>query len=299
MGAALVVSAMAAAPSGAHGQALEPRSYVNTPVGINFLLGGYGYTQGNLTFDAGSPITDAKVQTHSGVIAYVRSLDVWGLSGKFTAALPFADTSGSAKVAGRERDREVFGLADPIFRLSVNFFGAPALSLEEFKDYQQDVLVGATVEVTPPLGQYNPTKLLNIGTNRWSVKPEIGVSKALGPFTLEVIGGVRFFTANDDFLNGKTLEQDPIYSVQGHLIYQFQNHIWVALNSTYYTGGRTITNGDKSERLGNARLGLTVAIPVSRSNSIKLYGSTGVYTRTGTDYQAAGILWQFRWGGGL
>ena len=183
-------------------------------------LAGYGYTDGDVGFDASSPVTDAKVHVHAGLLAYARSLDVWGLSGKF-AVLPFAEATGSAKVAGQGRDRQVFGLADPLLRVSVNVYGAPALSMADFPTYHQDVIVGVSLQVTAPLGQYDSTKLLNVGTNRWSFKPELGVSKAWGPLILELIPGITFFTNNDDFLGGKTLEQDPIYSVQGHLIYEF------------------------------------------------------------------------------
>lgn len=138
----------------AHAQSLEPRSYANTPVGINFLLLGYGYTEGDVAFDASSPIKDAKVHSHAGLVAYARSLDVWGLSGKILAALPVADASGSAKLKGQERDRDVLGLGDPLLRLSVNFFGAPALSMAEYPAYRQDVIVGASLQVT--LGLLHP-----------------------------------------------------------------------------------------------------------------------------------------------
>jgi hypothetical protein len=121
---------------GVHAQALEPRSYANTPVGINFLLLGYGYTEGGVGFDASSPVKDAKVHVHAGLLAYARSLDVWGLSGKVLAVLPFAEASGSAKVVGQERDRQVFGLADPLLRISVNVYGAPAVSMEQFATYR-------------------------------------------------------------------------------------------------------------------------------------------------------------------
>ena len=103
---AIVVIAIMASARKVYPQTLEPRSYVNTPVGINFLLAGYGYTQGNVAFDASSPITDAKVHVSSGVLGYARSLDVWGLSGKFAVALPIAKVSGSAKVAGEENGNE-------------------------------------------------------------------------------------------------------------------------------------------------------------------------------------------------
>ena len=232
-----------------HAQALEPRSYANTPVGINFVLLGYGYTEGDVGFDATSPIQDAKVHVHAGLVAYARSLDVWGLSGKFVAALPVAEASGSAKVAGQGRDRQVFGLADPLLRVSVNVYGAPALSMAEFPTYQQDIIVGVSLQVTAPLGQYDSTKLLNVGTNRWSFKPELGVSKAWGPLTLELIPAITFFTSNTDFFGGKTLEQAPIYSVQGHLIYEFFPAFWAALDATYYAGGRTTIDGEKGQQL--------------------------------------------------
>jgi hypothetical protein len=284
----------------AHAQELEPRSYVNTPVGLNFLIAGYGYTDGNVVFSPTSPIEDAEVETHAGVVAYLRSLDVWGLSGKVGVIVPFAQASGSALLAGRRRERDVFGLADPTFRLSVNLYGAPALTLEEFAGWEQDLIVGATLNVSPPLGQYDSTKLLNIGTNRWTIKPEIGVSQSLGHrLTAELSAAAAFFTPNDDFLDELTLEQEPLYSVQVHLVYELRLGLWAALDATYYGGGSTTTEMEEGGELGNARLGLTVSVPVNRYNSIKLYGSTDVYSRTGTEFEAIGAAWQVRWGGGL
>jgi hypothetical protein len=291
---------MIAAPGGSvYGQALEPRSYTNTPVGINFLLLGYAHTDGDIGFDASSPIKDAKFHVDAGFAAYARSLDVWGLSGKVLAVLPFAEASGSATAAGQSKERQVFGLADPLLRASVNFFGAPALTVEDFPRYQQDLILGASFQMTVPLGQYNSDKLLNVGTNRWSFKPELGMSKAWGPLTVEVIPAITFFTTNHDFFGGKTLEQDPIYSVQGHLIYEFARAFWAALDTTYYTGGRTTLDGVQGPQLENVRLGATAALSVTRYQSIKLYGSTSVYSRNDTGFWIIGIAWQYRWGGGL
>ena len=296
---ALVFACVTISSRRADGQELEPRSYVNTPVGMNFLIAGYGYTDGNVAFSHSSPLTDAEVQTHAGFLAYVRALDIWGLSGKLGVIVPFAHASGSAKLAGHERERQVSGFADPRFRFSVNLYGAPALSFAEFDGYEQDLIVGVGLEVSPPLGQYDSDKLLNIGTNRWSIRPEVGVSKALGRFTLEVTAAATFLTANDDFLGGQTLEQEPLYSVQTHLVYEARAGVWGALDATYYTGGRPIVDGEKGEKEENVRLGLTIALPVNRYNSIKVFGSTGVYSRTGTNFWALGIAWQTRWGGGL
>jgi hypothetical protein len=298
--AALIVLALAAAVPSAHAQDLEPRAYANTPTGLNFVILGYAYAQGDVATDPSVPLTNADLDVHTTFLAYARSLDIWGLSGKFDVVLPYGWVSGTADFMGQPREREVSGFGDPRLRFSVNFYGAPALTLKEFADYKQDLIIGASLQVTVPVGQYDSDKLVNIGTNRWSVKPELGISKAWGRLTLELAAGVTLYTDNNDFLGGMTREQDPIYSVQGHVIYGFQSGIWVALDGTYYTGGRTTVDGVRGNDLQeNTRLGATVALPVNRHNSIKLYGSTGVSARTGANFDIVGIAWQFRWGGGL
>jgi len=287
-------------PGLANAQSLEPRAYSNTPVGMNFLMLGYAYQQGDVPFDPSVPLKDVHAEIHSSILAYVRSLDVWGRSGKVDIIIPYAWLSGSGKVGGDERSRWVSGFGDPAVRFSVNLYGSPALSFEEFKSYRQDTILGVSLQVTMPLGQYDSTKLVNIGTNRWSFKPEIGISKALGAWTLETAAGVTLYTKNEDFYGGNTREQDPIYSLQGHLIYQFPRGIWAALDATYYTGGRTTINGVEGDDLQrNWRVGATLALPVTIHHSIKLYASTGVYTRAGGDFNLIGIAWQYRWGGGL
>jgi hypothetical protein len=296
----LLAIALTALGAGAYAQDLEPRAYVNTPVGLNFLIAGYGYAAGGVATDPALPLQNAHLQVHSAILAYARSLDVWGRSGKVDVVLPYAWLSGTAEVEGQPRERDVSGFADPRLRFSVNLYGAPALSLQEFARYRQDLIIGASLQVAAPLGQYNATKLVNIGTNRWSFKPELGISKAWGPLTLELATGVTLYTDNHDFFGGKTRAQAPIYSVQGHVSYSLGAGIWAALDGTYYTGGRTTVDGVEGNDLQkNARLGVTVALPVNRHLSVKLYGSTGVSTRTGSDFGAVGLFLQYRWGGGL
>jgi hypothetical protein len=296
IGAAL---ALPAASFETHAQDLEPRAYANTPVGLNFLIAGYAYSKGTVGTDPSVPLTDTEVKLNSAVLAYVRTLDLWGRAGKVDLIVPYTWADGSAKLAGEGRTRKVSGFNDPRLRFSMLLYGAPALSLDEFRDYKADIIIGTSLEVTAPLGQYDSDKLLNIGTNRWSFKPEVGISKTLGPLTLELATGVRFYTDNNDFLDGKTLQVKPLYSVQGHLIYSITPGIWLGLNGLYYTGGRGIIDGNKGESLENARIGVTLALPINRYNSVKLYGSTGVHSKTGGDYDLVGIAWQLRWGGGL
>jgi hypothetical protein len=284
----------------AHAQEIEPRAYSNAPIGVNFLIAGYAYTEGAVPFDASLPVKNANLKTSSAVLAYARVLDLWGKSAKFDAIVPYTWLSGSAEAAGEPVERNVSGFADPRLRLSVNLYGAPALNLKEFKEYEQDLIIGASLQVSAPTGQYDPSKLVNIGTNRWSFKPEVGVSQALGSWTLEFQGAAQFFTDNNDFYRGNKRSQDPIYSMQGHVIYAFRSGIWGSVDTTYFFGGRTTLNCTLSEDLQqNWRVGGTLAFPVNVHNSVKLYASKGVSARTNNSYDLLGIAWQYRWGAGL
>jgi hypothetical protein len=298
VGTIVVIGLLFAAPR-APAQDLEPRAYANTPVGLNFLIAGYSYTTGGIATDPALPIKDADLTLHTGVLAYARSLDFWGRSGKVDVVVPYSGLSGTALVNGQEREREVTGFHDPRLRLSVNLYGAPALSFEEFAGYQQDLIIGVSLGVTTPLGQYDSDKLVNLGTNRWSVKPEIGISKALGPVILELAAGATVYTRNDDFL-GRIREQAPLYTLQANVIYEIGWGIWSAVTATYLAGGRTTVDGQESDdRQNNLRVGGTLALPINRYNSIKLHGATGAFTRSGGKFDVIGIAWQYRWGTGF
>ena len=279
---------------------IEPRAYSNAPIGVNFLVAGYAYTRGGIAFDSALPLKNPQLETSSAVLGYARVLDLWGQSAKLDAIVPYSWLSGSADYAGQPVQRVVDGPLDPKFRLSVNLYGAPALTLQQFKDYRQDLIIGASLQVSVPWGQYDSSRLVNIGTNRWFVKPEIGLSKALGRWTLECSAAATLYTNNEDFYGGTKRSQDPIWSTQGHAIYSFRSGVWASVDATYFMGGRTTLNGVANDDLQqNWRLGGTLAFPVDTRNSVKLYASSGVSARTGNNYDLLGIAWQYRWGGGL
>ncbi|WP_296698235.1 transporter [Thiocapsa sp. UBA6158] len=297
---ALIAFLLVSQASSVQAQDIEPRAFSNAPIGVNFLIAGYGYTRGGLAFDSSVPITDPQLETSSAVLGYARVLDLWGQSGKVDVIVPYSWLSGTAVSAGQPIERIVDGFADPRFRLSVNLLGAPALTLEEFRDYKQDLIVGASLQVSAPWGQYDNSRVVNLGTNRGWFKPEIGVSKAVGPWTFELAGAVTLYTDNQDFMNGGTRAQEPLYSVQGHVIHGFRSGVWASLDVTHFTGGRTTINDTLNNDLQrNWRLGGTLALPVDAHNSIKLYASSGVAARTGNNFDLIGIAWQYRWGGGL
>lgn len=292
----LAVSTLAVAQA----QEIEPRAYSNAPIGVNFVIAGYAYTQGAVPFDASLPVKNAQLKTSNAVLAYARVFDVWGQSGKFDAIVPYTGLSGTAEVAGQPFERNVTGFADPRFRLSVNLYGAPALTLREFRNFEQDLIIGASLQVSVPASQYDSSRVVNIGTHRWSFRPEVGISKAVGPWTLEFQAAATLFTDNRDFYGGHTRSQDPIYSLQGHVIYGFRSGVWASFDATTFAGGRTTLNGVRGDdRQQNWRVGGTLAFPVDVHHSIKIYASSGVSARTDNNYDLIGIAWQYRWGDGL
>ena len=281
-----------------HAQELEPRAYSNIPVGMNFAVAGYIYLEGDVLFDVSSPIEDAQLSAHEFVLAYAHALNVLGKSSKVDAIVPFGSVSGSARAGGQLHERDVSGAGDPIFKFTWNFIGAPALTLDEFAKHQTDWILGASVRVTVPLGQYDSDRLLNLGLNRWSFKPELGLSKAWKRWTFEAAGAVTFTTANDEFVGNAKREQAPLVAIQGHVLYTFGKGIWGGFDATYYAGGRTTLNGtENNDRQSSSRVGLTLSLPLTRQQSVKVYTSTGATARAGGDFTIAGVLWQFRWGG--
>jgi hypothetical protein len=295
----------AAAAMGAFGlvraQTMEPLSYTNSPIGLNFLIIGYSYQTGSVLADPSLPISNVKATVDNATVAYSHIMDYFGQSGSVALVVPYVWLSASGDVLEQQRSVDRAGLSDIALRFSVNLYGAPALSLKEFSQYHQNVIIGASLVVTAPAGEYMPSKLVNIGTNRWSFMPSLGVSKALKQWTIEGAAGVTFFTNNDEFLGSNTRQQDPLFSVQGHAIYNFNRKLWAALDGTYYTGGRTSENGGalNNDLERNSRWGATLAYSLTRHNSIKFYFSEGLTERSGTDFRVVGIAWQHRYGAGL
>jgi hypothetical protein len=283
-----------------HAQDIEPRAYSNAPVGVNFLITGFAFTHGGLAFDPALPVKDPQLRVAGFAIGYARAVDLWGKSARIDVIVPYSRLSGTARLDGQTVRRKVDGFADSRFRLTINLYGAPALTAKEFAEYRQDLVVGVSLLVSAPASQYDRNRVVNLGTNRWSFKPEVGISKAFGRWLLEGAAAVTLFTTNHDFYGGSTRSQDPLYSVQGHAVYGFRRGLWGSIGATYFMGGQTTLDGTRKEdRQENWRVGGTLAIPLSARASIKIYLSDGVSARTGNNFTLAGVALQVRWGGGL
>jgi hypothetical protein len=282
-----------------HAQDLEPRAYSNSPIGLNFAIAGYAYASGDVLTDPSLPLENVSNDSHVGVFGFATTFRAFSQSGKFDFIVPYAALEAKGIVFGLPRERTVNGFADPAFRVSVNFIGAPALTAAEFKNYRQDFILGASFRVTAPLGQYDSDKLVNIGTHRWSFKPEIGFSKAFGRWTAEVAPAAAFYTDNGDFFGGQTREVAPLWSLQSSVSYTFMPGGWAALNAAYFVGSRSTVNDlENDDQQEGMRFGATVAFPLDRYQSVKLYGITGYNAHRHHDFGAVGVAWQVRWGGG-
>jgi hypothetical protein len=294
----IVIAVLLSAAPGlpASGQDLEPRQYSNLPVGLNFLIAGVSASRGSVLVDPAIEFENAKSEIRGPIVAYARSLALRKKSAKLDAVVGRTCLTGTAEYRGQAYSRDVCGLTDPEFRLSVNFFGAPALDMHQFSDYRQDLVVGASLQVTAPLGQYDTASLINIGANRWSAKLEFGLSQTIQEWFFELALAGTFYEENTEFLDTESRKQDPVFSLQAHAVRSFASGFWLALDSTKYRGGRTRTNGLPDLNFqSNTRLGITASIPIGPSHSIKLIASTGISTRTGSDYDLVAANWQFRW----
>ncbi len=293
-------SALIAAAVPATAQDLEPRAFWPAPIGLNFVVVGYGHSYGNVLLDPALPITDGEAKLHSTFAAYVRTIGLFGLSGKVDASVPFVvHGKWRGTVDGVADSTTRTGFGDPAFRLSVNFVGAPAMRLPEFAKRKRGTVVGASLQVAAPLGRYEPERLINLGSNRWTFKPRIGISQPVGRWILEAHGTGWFFTDNPD-ANGATLAQDPMWALDAHFARLFGKGFWASVDLGYIRGGRTTRDGVQSKaRQESARLGATLAIPVASRHSLKLAYFSGVYAQLGSDFDNVLVVWQYRWGGGI
>lgn len=267
-------------------QELEPGAYTVSPVGINVLNIGYTLNDGDVTFDPSLPVEDGSATIHTTVVSYGRAMNLAGRSATALVAVPIVDGHVEGLYLGERAAADRFGLGDLRVRVGVNLFGAPARRLPEFaKTPPARLNVGASVTIVAPTGQYDPQKLINLGTNRWAFKPEAAIIRNLGPWMFEIYGGAWLFTDNDDYYGGNVRSQKPLASAQFSFRRTFKPGLWLSGNINYYTGGRTSVGGlFKQDFQANSRVGTTLAVPLSRTNSVRFAVSQGAVTTIGADF---------------
>ena len=293
-----VLLALILVAAGAAAQELTPRAYAPMPTGANVAMLAYGRSSGGVLFDPSLPVEDVHAVIHSSVVLYGHSFGLFGRSANAGFALPYAWGEMDGLLAGDYQRITRSGLADLRGQLTVNLLGGPALAPREFASHRPTTILGLSLAVAAPTGQYDPAKLINIGSNRWSFKPEMGFSRTQGRWYLELYGGVWIFGTNADYYGGAVREQDPLGTFQAHVSYTFKPRLWLAGDATFYTGGRTTVNGTvKADLQRNSRLGAALALPVGRRSALKVSWATGFTTRIGADFDTLGVAFQTVWYG--
>jgi len=285
-------------------QDLAPRAYLITPIHSNALTLTYSFYDGNIDFEGTIPITGATAKVDVPVFSYSHSLNFFGRTANFTASLPYGVGHLQGTVVGAETYAYRSGLLPASFRFSVNLKGGPAMDLREFSKWKQKTILGVSLKFVPLTGQYDPTKLINLGANRWALKPELGYSRRWGHWILDGYGGVWFYTTNPEFFSHNqfspgtnTQSQSPIGSFEGHLSYDFKPRLWVSLDGNFWFGGTTSVNGvpNPVTLQRNSRVGATAAIPLTKHQAVKVSYNNGAYIAYGGNYQNISIAWQYSW----
>ena len=281
-------------------QDIEPRRWTHMPTGTNVLGVGYVYTAGDLRFDPALRIENADVAMHSVLFSYNHYFGLFGQTARLDLLLPWqrGHWEGLLDGAPAAADRE--GFADPRLRFSINLVGAPALQGREFLDYVQEhqtsTTVGAAVAVRLPLGEYHEDRLINLGQNRYSIETQLGVLHTLAAWSFEVTGSAFVFTDNKEFFGGTTLEQEPLYAVQAHVVRSFAAGLWVSAGIAYGGAGESIVNGTGlGDQKENLLYGLSVGMPVGRSQSVRVgYIRGETFADVGMDSNSLLVSWSLR-----
>jgi hypothetical protein len=267
------------------GQELQPRRWAALPSGINFVGAGAGWTFGDINFDPALLIEDAEVELAGMAGSYLRTFGLLGKQARVDIVVPYGNGHWEGLLDGEPASVRRSGFGDAQLRFAYNFIGPPAQSPGEFRQYlgenPVDTTAGIGVTVIAPTGEYRSDRLINLGNNRWVVRPEIGVLHQRNNWQFEATGSVFIFGDNDEFWMGTVREQEPLWFAQGHAIYTFRPGLWAGLSGGYAWGGRSeisgVRKGDDSRlrylklTLGipiNARQGLSIAFASGRTNTL-------------------------------
>ena len=285
-------------------QDLVPRAYVIAPVGSNALVLQYSHLSGDLQLDGALPITGATAESDLAAIGYFRVFDLFSRTASLTVNLPYGNGRFAGTVVGVPRSTTLSGLLDSSLRLSINLLGGSAMTLPEFARWRQSSLLGVSIRIVAPSGEYDSTRLVNWGANRWAFKPELGYSQRLGHWIVDAYVGAWFFTTNPKFFSNNayvagTLTQweAPIGSFETHLSYSISPRFWVSADANFWRGGTTSLNGVSNPKTTqqSSRVGVTASIPLTVHQSLKLSASEGAYAQYGGNYRSVALAWQYSW----
>jgi len=282
-------------------QELEPRRWSHLPTGTNFTGGGYAYSEADIFLDPVLRIEDGEMEMHTWALKYIRTFELLQKSARIGFTQAYQEGRYTGLLNGVPTSIKRSGLADSVLRFAINLYGAPPLEGKEFAAYRAKVdvetILGTALVVQLPTGDYMDDKLINLGTNRFTFRPQLGVVHNRGKWSMELTGAVWLYTNNNDFFNGNKLEQDPYYTIQTHLIYTFRPGFWTAASAGYGYGGESTVSGvEKNDRRENLAWAFSFGFPITRQLGVKvIYLATRSQESIGQDTDSIGAAFSIFW----
>ena len=292
--ATLAVLALLCVSSDLFAQDTEPRRWAQMPAGLNFIGVGTSYTQGDIFLDPVLLAEDVTFEIAGTALAYIRSFGMFGKSARVDVNVPYASGRWEGLVDGVYTNTRRRGFMDPRIRLSVLLYGGPAETPAEFaRSEKSNTVVGAAVGIKFPYGHYLEDRLINLGQNRWIIRPQLGVTHTRSKWTYELTGSVFIYGDNDEFWNDNKLESDPLFALQGHLIYTFRPGLWASLSTAFGSGLQATINGlPKDNKASNWVTAVSVGLPLSRTQGLKIaWLRLRAQADTGSDFDSLIVGW--------
>jgi len=264
----LVTSGLCAA------EEIEPRRWSHLPINTNYYAAGYAFTRADISLDPVLQIEDGKMRMNSWLAKYIRTFELLHKSARIDVTQAYQEGRWTGRLEGAERKVKRSGFTDTLLRFAVNLYGAPPLEREEFAAYRAsthaETIVGAGFSVQFPTGEYFDDKLINLGTNRFTFRPQVGIVRTQGNWSLELTTFVALHTDNDDFFGGRTLEQNPLYVVHCHLVRTFRPGLWGGLSLSHEYGAESTIDGEeRDDRKQNVVWVANFGFPLTRRLALK------------------------------
>ncbi len=278
-------------------QDIEPRRWTPLPLKSNFIGVGYSYTNGNIFFDPVLDVENASVDVNNIIIEYVRPFRIGKKLARVDVRVPYSIAQWEGVLAGNPTSVKRNGFSDPRVRLSVNVLGPSAMEPKGMHEYLMThpvyTIVGVSLSVTLPLGQYYNDKLLNLGQNRFVFRPQAGFVHTWRNWSYELTASLYLFTDNTDFFNGGTREQHPVFAMQTHLIRRFNHGIWASLSlGSGLLGESLVNNQPNRDEREDVLASLSCGLPITKKQALKvLYMRSQTLNDIGGDTDTFGIVW--------
>jgi hypothetical protein len=287
-------------PDQLYAQFTDPHNYDNAPVGINQLELDYYYAHSDASIDTSLIVAGATFNLNQGILDYTHYFGFIHRLAWVEATLPLAGLSGS--ISGTNISGSITGTGDSSYLVAALLKGGPALSVAQFQNYKPITTVGVSLTITAPTGQYNSNKVLNLGSNRWSFKPEFAVSHPFGPeqkWEFDAYANAYFHTDNTSYQGAKILRQQPLPGIEGHITYSFTDRLWASLDTRYSFGGNTFVNGvNENNAQQNFILGTEVNVSINHQNSFVFEFAKPVAHQNGPRYTGFAVRYFYGWGKG-